>query len=471
MPAALRERPQSIALATALVFALHPLASEVVLYAVQRTEGIYAFLAGVALVALQRSALAESRATRRGWGSLAIAACALAMGCKESAIALPPLLFLFDRAFLAGSARAVLSARGRLHAGLCATAGIALALALGDPRGESARFFDLAYLQAQVPLVFRYVGLSFWPSELVLDYGSLDPARVPPLGADALALAALVCLALFAAWRWPRAGFPALWWFWLLAPSSSLAAVISEVGAERRAYLPLLGLVAGALALATAALARIPGRALRRCVAVGLLVPLLAAEVARTRERAADYAEPERLWQSSVAHWPENPRAWFNLANQLRAAGRSEEAIAAYQSSLRFGETARAATNLGATLASAGRLDAALPLLARAVVLDPADALAHANLGFALTLVGQHDAAAAALARAIALEPDQLAHRFTRAQALRAAGRRDELRRELEGVLARDPNHARARALLQGLESESSSPDSAPRGDAYLPAP
>jgi tetratricopeptide (TPR) repeat protein len=471
MPAALRERARPLALASALLFAAHPLASEVVLYAVQRTEALFALFALLALAALQRSALAETPAERRRHAMLAVAACALGMGSKESMLAVPPLLFLFDRAFLAGSARAALGARGALHASLAACSGIALALALAAPRGTSVQWFVPDYLRAQVPLLWRYAALAVWPRELVLDYGSLDPARVPELGAAAFALAAGVAFAALAAWRWPRAGFPLLWWFWLLAPSSSFAAVISEVGAERRAYLPLFGLLAGAVALVGAALARISPRALRRGFAASLVAALLAAEVARTRERAADYADPERLWRSSVAWWPENPRAWFNLANHLRGAGRSPEAIEAYQTSLRFGETARAATNLGATLASAGRLDAALPLLARAVELDPADARAQANLGLALSLAGRHDAAAAALARAIELEPDELAHRFTRARALYAAGRWAELRAELEAVLARDPSNRRAREMLRGLARETAAPEPAAQRGVYPPAP
>ncbi len=462
MPAALAAGARGLALAAALLWALHPLTSEVVLYAMQRSEALAACLLLLALYALQRCAGAAGAAARRGFAALAVAACTLGMASKEVMVAAPVLLLLYDRAFLAGGLRAALAARGRLHAAFAASWLVLLALALAAPRGASALFFDADYLRAQVPMQWRYFGLALWPAQLVLDYGSLDPARVPPLGAPALALLALLALVAWAGWRFPRAGFPGLWWFALVAPSSSFAAVISEVGAERRVYLSLAGLLAGAVALAGLALAKLQSRAARRALALATLLPLLAVAGLRTRERAADFADPERLWRSSVAFWPENPRAWFNLANQLRASGRLAEAAVAYQTSLGFGETARTASNLGATLASLGRLAEALPVLERGVALDPGDARVHANLGFALTLSGRHAEAARVLARAIALEPAEPAQRWTRVRALHASGRRDELRRELEALRALDPADPRAERLLRSLSRPDSRVETGP---------
>ena len=471
MPEALRAQAPGLALAASLLWALHPLTSEVVLYAMQRSEALVACFLLLALTALQRCAEAAEPAARRAFGALAAAACALGMASKEVMVAAPLLLLLYDRAFLAGSLRAALAARGGLHAACAASWLVLLALAVAAPRGASAAFFDPDYLRAQVPMQWRYLELALWPAQLVLDYGSLDPARVAPLGASGGALLALLALVAWTSWRFPRAGFPGLWWFALLAPSSSFAAVLSEVGAERRAYLSLAGLVAGAVALAGLTLARIPSRAARRALALALLLSLLAAAGWRTRERAADFADPERLWRSSVAEWPENPRAWFNLGNQLRAAGRLDEAVAAYQTSLGLGATARAASNLGATLASLGRVAEALPVLERGVALDPRDARALANLGLALTLSGRHAEAAELLARAIELEPAEPAFRWTRVRALHASGRRDELRRELEALLALDPEDARAQRLLRAASRPDASAAPGPAAPAPAPPP
>ncbi len=469
MPAALRGAAPGLALSAALLWALHPLASEVVLYAMQRTEALVAFWYLLALYALVRRAEAQSAAAAGCATALAVAACALGMASKEVMVSAPLVLLLYDRAFLSGNLRAALAARGRLHAGLACSWLVLLLLARAAPRGASALFFEPDYLRAQVELQWRYLALALWPAQLALDYGSLDPARIPPFGPSGALLLALLAGVAALAWRAPRAGFPALWWFALLAPSSSFAAVISEVGAERRAYLPLFGACAGAVALAGLALARLPQRLPRRGVALALLLPLLAAATWRTRARSADFADPERLWRSSLEARPENPRAWFNLANQLRAEGRLPEAVEAYQRSLDLAETARAASNLGATLAALGRPAAALAWLERSVALDPRDARARANLGLALTLAGRHDEAALQLARAIELEPREPEHRRIRARALRAAGRLDELRRELEQLLELAPGDPRALRLLRALPTAAPRAPAAPTAQAPPP--
>jgi hypothetical protein len=53
--------------------------------------------------------------------------------------------------------------------------------------------------------------------------------------------------------RWPLAGFLGVWFFVTLAPTSSFVPIATEVGAERRMYLPLLAVVALAVVAVSAA--------------------------------------------------------------------------------------------------------------------------------------------------------------------------------------------------------------------------
>ena len=62
----------------------------------------------------------------------------------------------------------------------------------------------------------------------------------------------------------------------------------------------------------------------------------------------------------------------------------------------------RIRTNLGLTLAAAGRTDEALPLLSQ----SNGDAIGHANLGYLLAASGQFDLAARQYQQALTLRPD-----------------------------------------------------------------
>src|SRR5262245_52798093 len=72
---------EGIAPAIALLWAVHPLNSEAVDYATQRTESLMALMAMLTLYASIRALTGVSR-TR--WQSAAVVSCALGMACKES---------------------------------------------------------------------------------------------------------------------------------------------------------------------------------------------------------------------------------------------------------------------------------------------------------------------------------------------------------------------------------------------------
>src|SRR5690606_25705743 len=77
-----------VAAAASLIWAVHPLNSEVVTYLTQRTESMMAACYLLTTYAAARSAAGPGR---RGWAVAAVAACAAGVWCKES-IATDPLV-------------------------------------------------------------------------------------------------------------------------------------------------------------------------------------------------------------------------------------------------------------------------------------------------------------------------------------------------------------------------------------------
>ena len=239
--------PVNVALAVALLWALHPLNSEAVNYVTQRTESLMALFYLLTLYCARR---AYDDGARHGWWeAAAVLACTLGMASKESMVTAPLAVVLYDRVFLFDSLRAAFRSRARLYLGLAATWVLLAALVASAPRNLSAGFTahdadPWTYLLNQAVMITRYLRLSVWPRDLVLYYGWPLPLTLTDVLPQALFVLGLLALTAVTLYRRPRVGILGLWFFLTLAPTSSILPIATEVGAERRMYLPLMAIVA-----------------------------------------------------------------------------------------------------------------------------------------------------------------------------------------------------------------------------------
>ena len=243
VPPGLAAQADNLALAGALLWALHPLNSEVVNYLTQRSESLMALFYMLTVYASIR-ALDESKALQ--WTMIAIVACVAGMASKESMVTAPVMVLLIDRILVSGSWRESLWARRGLYTGLAAS-WVVLAALLSDVPRTSAGFTTVTsswtYLLNQAQLIPRYLGLAFWPRALVLDYGLPRALTLTDVLPGFALLGALLVLTVVALWRWPALGLLGAWFFITLSPASSVVPVATEVGAERRMYLPVMAIV------------------------------------------------------------------------------------------------------------------------------------------------------------------------------------------------------------------------------------
>ncbi len=123
-------------------------------------------------------------------------------------------------------------------------------------------------------------------------------------------------------------------------------------------------------------------------------------------------------------------------------AGRWAEAEAAYRA---LGEDPLALGNLGALLNARNRGPEAVPVLRRALELEPAQAAHWANLGIAL---GPGEESLACFKRAESLAPTQAAHPYNLGRALAALGRSSDAETACRRALGLDPRHPGARYNL-----------------------
>src|SRR5205085_3990733 len=156
-----------------------------------------------------------------------------------------------------------LQRRGGYYAALCATWLVLVAVVWSAPRGDSAGFAGASvspwtYLLNQSVMIVRYLRLAFWPRGLVLDYGEPLHVTFGDVAPYAITVAALLAATIVALVRNPPVGFLGAWFFLTLAPTSSIMPVSTEVGAERRMYLPLMAIV---MLVVTVAARTLPGAA------------------------------------------------------------------------------------------------------------------------------------------------------------------------------------------------------------------
>ena len=486
-------RSVGIAFGAALIWALHPLNTEAVDYVTQRTESMMALCYLLTIYASIRSVASRRAAS---WQAAAVLSCALGMGCKESMVTAPLMVVMYDRVFVFDSLAHALRSRWRFYGGLAATWLVLAALISSGPRAYSAGFStDVSpwtYLLNQTVMVTRYLRLALWPRSLVLAYGwpvPLTPGAVMPY---ALLIAALLLLTV-AALRWrPPLGFLGAWFFLTLAPTSSFVPIATEVGAERRMYLPLLALVVLAVTGETLSWDFITHRSSSRTtllpvpvasffqafVLVAVSTALAMGTIARNREYASSLSMARTVlarWPSSFAHHmvgtelaaaghheeamaqlrealPGFPMARYNLGWELFRVGKLDEAIEQFEVFLRgqpMGpEVISARETMGRALGMQSRWPEAIEEFRLVLAATPSSADVHGRLADALFAQHLFEEATVHYQEYLRSHPDDVGALSNRGIALVAGGRLDEAIEVFRHAVAIDPGNANAHRNL-----------------------
>lgn len=410
-PEWLRTPAGPLGFASAMLWAVHPLQTESVTYVVQRAESLGGLILLSVIYGFARATDAAEEHPRR-WRWLTLVLCFVGMAAKETLVAAPPLMVLYDRTFVAGSLTEAWRRRRGFHTtAFLSWSVLAVLIATGGARGDSIGFAGgvsaWQSLLTQCDAITMYLRLAFWPQPLVFDYGTSvsdivsDPGEVLPQAAVLLALLGATAWALA---RRPALGFVGAWFFLILAPSSSVVPILSQMRAEHRMYLPLVAVVV----LVVAGLHRWLGR-----WSWGVLGVAAVALASTTVARNHDYRTALVLWADTAKKAPGNPRAHYNLAIELDRSGDRSGALASYATSVHLHpDDLMARTNLATLLMLEGRADEALPHAEAAVRIHPASSSAHNLLGRARHESGDTAGAIRAFEEAVRLEPDDAgAHR------------------------------------------------------------
>jgi tetratricopeptide (TPR) repeat protein len=417
--ASLEQNARGLAYAIALLWLVHPLATEAVAYVTQRTELLWSLAFLTSLYAAERGFARERLGlSGRAWLIGSAVAMWLGVGAKEVIAAGPPLLVLYDRAFASGSFREAWRRHRALHAAAFASwLGLAALVASGARDatvGFALPISAASYALTQLGVIAWYLRLALWPAPLVIAHDWPVASGLKDVWLGIVLVLPLLGATGWACVRKPQLGFLGAWFFAILAPTSSIVPIVSEIAAERRMYLPLAAVMAAMVLGAHELLRARAPRALR----FGLVSAALVVLAAVTVQRLELYRSTSALWTQVLEIYPEH-----------RLRGQIEDA-------------------LGQELARNGQLADALPHFVRATELRPEVAGHWSDLGRARLMQGDLEAAATAFGHATELAPDDPNQQFNLGLVFARQQRWIDAERALDRSLTLDPANETARKTL-----------------------
>jgi protein O-mannosyl-transferase len=291
----------------------------------------------------------------------------------------------------------------------------------------------------------RYLGKTFWPTDLAIFYPHPGQWPWPAVAGASLLVAGVSAAAL---WWGRRRPFLVTGWFWFagtLVPVSGLVQVGRQSMADRYTYVPLIGLFIVAAWAATEVTARGrcfgPWRVLS-AITGGLVLLVCAVQ---TRVQLRYWRSTETVFAHALAVTQNNDVACNNLGAWLEEQGRADEALDYFSRALRVAPNDTGTlNNMALALANKGRLPEAINCCRHALELDPGDKAALNTLGIALTRRGGTEEAIETFRRALELDPDYPKARNNLGLALARQGRFAEAMECYHQALQINPNDVEA---------------------------
>ena len=178
-----------------------------------------------------------------------------------------------------------------------------------------------------------------------------------------------------------------------------------------------------------------------RVVTGGLMAAVLVALIICAGKQAAYWKDSETLFARALVCTRDNYHALFNLGAALASQGRLDEAMGYYQKALEIKPVhAEPCFNLGKILAQTGRVDDAIVQFQNALQIRPDYKEAHVTLASALLRKAQLDEAIAHCQSVLQINPDNAAAHFNLGLAFSQKGKEDQALAEFQKALQMQPD-------------------------------
>jgi protein O-mannosyl-transferase len=403
---------ETVAAFAAIVFALHPIHTEVVAWIAAVTElelAVFYLAAFLLFLRLDSARVHKLRAQ-----ALLCISFVMALLSKEQAMTLLPLAALYEHFYRSDRAVTIWKTKVSRYGGLWIIGGAYLlfrVIVLGGA-APVLKHPDVTWPQAflsALALAGTYLRKLFWPHPLLAFYVfhksvSLgDPGVLLGLAITVLAAGLFVFL-----WRNARNySFALLWIALTFLPVLNPRWMATNVFAERYLYLPSVGfcaLLAGAALWVVRRFTAKTGSPRWAFVAAGIAIALLAATqiVARNRDWRDDFT----LFTQTLAIEPRASNVRSDLGALEWNRNQPKEAVREWQQALVDDPSNPIAlANLGLAMLEQKRYAEAVTYLYHVIEIRPHYALPHIHLGRAYLGEGNTAAAGAEFRRAVEIYP------------------------------------------------------------------
>ena len=348
----------------AVMFGVHPLHVESVAWIAERKD----VLSGLFfLLTIAAHAWYVQKPSWRRYACV-LAAFLLALMSKPIVVTLPAVLLLLDTWPLKRPRRWGLVVEKVPLVGLAIAVSIVTVIAQQNAGAmRSLDQFPLSYrLTNAIVSYARYIGKTFWPTNLAVFYPA--PPQWPATIVIASAVV-LVVITIIAIWQAKRRPYLIIGWLWFLGTMLPVIGII-QVGrqsmADRYSYLPHIGLF-----IMLAWLAAEAGPRWRGALAALAIVGTLAASL-RSIDQLRHWRNNKTLFEHALAVTTDNPVANLQVGNIRFRERNFLDAERHYREALRIEESyALAHMNLAHLLVRRGQYDEAIAHYERALELNP----------------------------------------------------------------------------------------------------
>lgn len=336
-----------LALSTALIWLVHPTATQSVTYVVQRMNSMAAmfYILSMLSFALGRYLHKEQdqSANRRRayfYYVASILSGLLAIGSKEMAATLPLTILLYEWFFVRDMSRKWFK-KGMLILVSCLGLVLVFAWHYTDGHilqrtiyGFGGRDFTLEErLYTQLRVVVHYIGLLFYPhpDRLTLDYDfPISSSLFTPISTlyAGCVLAGIFAVGVITAKKYRIISFCIFWFFITLSIESSIVPL--EIIYEHRVYLPSM-----MICLLTILLCYSVVRNAKFVLVAVILVSVMLTNW--TMERNSVWGEPLAFWQDAVKKAPYDDRVHVNLGHTYLELGEYDQAEYHFQKAIEVG--------------------------------------------------------------------------------------------------------------------------------------
>jgi tetratricopeptide (TPR) repeat protein len=444
----------------ALLYGLHPLNADAVVWIAERKTVLSAFFALSSLLLYVAYAKRAEQLGRNDWkrygASLFLYGCALLS--KPTALPLVAVLFVLDYWPLGRLGRRTLLEKVPFVVLALLSAVVTVVSQVHSGEAGMVHFIKLYY----VPLTIAY-GVGFyllkviWPTALVSDYLYPQPlglTNVEVLGSAIITVGVIAALALSV--RRTRAWLAGgLFFFLMLLPTLGLIRYTSSIATNRSMYLPMVGLLlplqwafanlwqksVGALKLSTV-----------RVIAVCVGAVLATSSAYATRNYESHWQDTLTLLRYYLSQQPNDWRLHTRMGNEWIQRGDHRAAIGEFNEAIRLNRGwTENHLNAGRALFTLGDYAEAAQAFSVALEQTPNDWRAHMLMGMTRQRLGQLDGALLEFQTAAHLAPKAAAPHFNIATILGQQGKLDEAVAEYRETLRLEPRSTEARRALDVL--------------------